>query len=176
MKIITISGKAQHGKDTIGRFLKEKLEEQGNKVLITHYADLLKYICKMFFGWNGKKDIYGRTLLQQVGQTVREKTNGDYWVNSLISIIKLFPNEWEYIIIPDVRYENEISKLKDEFDITTVRIERLDFDNGMTDEQKNHESEIALDDYIFDYKIINNGDESIHNEVNNFIKWLKGGI
>ena len=175
MKIICISGYAQSGKDTTGKLIKRHLEEQGNKVLITHYADLLKYICKMFFGWNGEKDIYGRTLLQQVGQIVREKTDGNYWVDSLISIIKLFLDEWEYVIIPDVRYENEISKLKDEFDVTTVRIERPNFDNGMTDEQKNHESETALDNYIFDYKIINNGDESIHNEVNNFIEWLKVG-
>lgn len=173
MKIITISAKARYGKDFTANLIKERLEEQGNKVLITHYADLLKYICKMFFGWNGEKDIYGRTLLQQVGQTVREKTDGDYWVDSLISIIKLFSDEWEYIIIPDVRYENEISKLKEEFDVTTLRIERPNFDNGLTEEQKNHESEVALDNYIFNYKMINNGDESIHNEVRNFINWLE---
>lgn len=51
MKVITISGKAQNGKDTTAGLLKAALEADGYKVLITHYADLLKYICKQFFGW-----------------------------------------------------------------------------------------------------------------------------
>ena len=51
MKVITISGKAQNGKDTTAGLLKAALEADGYKVLITHYADLLKYICKQFFGY-----------------------------------------------------------------------------------------------------------------------------
>ena len=46
MKIITISAKARNGKDFCANLIKQKLESRGNKVLITHYADLLKYICK----------------------------------------------------------------------------------------------------------------------------------
>ena len=96
-------------------------------------------------------------------------------IDFLMGVFRFFPEEWDYVIIPDTRFPNENDKLKDEFDVTTVRVERPNFDNGMTDEQKNHESETALDNYIFDYKITNNGDESIHNEVNNFIEWLKVG-
>lgn len=44
MKIIAISGKAQHGKDTTAGFLKSTLEADGYKVQVAHYADLLKYI------------------------------------------------------------------------------------------------------------------------------------
>ena len=49
MKVIAISGKAQNGKDTTAGLLKSALEADGYKVLITHYADLLKYICKQFW-------------------------------------------------------------------------------------------------------------------------------
>lgn len=56
MKIVCISGKAQHGKDTTAKLLEEILEAQGNRVLIAHYGDLVKYVCKTFFGWDGKKD------------------------------------------------------------------------------------------------------------------------
>ena len=49
MKIICISAKAQHGKDTSALILKDIYESKGQKVLITHFADLLKYICKAFF-------------------------------------------------------------------------------------------------------------------------------
>lgn len=55
MKVIAVSGHARHGKDTVARMLQEQLQADGNKVLITHYADLLKYICKTFFMWDGQK-------------------------------------------------------------------------------------------------------------------------
>lgn len=54
MKVIAVSGHARHGKDTVAKMLQEQLEADGNKVLITHYADLLKYICKTFF-WMGRQ-------------------------------------------------------------------------------------------------------------------------
>lgn len=73
MKVITISGKAQNGKDTTAGLLKAALEADGYKVLITHYADLLKYICKQFFGWDGQKDDAGRHMIKRtIKETVRE--------------------------------------------------------------------------------------------------------
>ena len=42
-------------------------------------------------------------------------------------------------------------------DTTVIRIERPNFDNGLTDQQKNHLSEIDMDHYKFDKIIINNG-------------------
>ena len=67
MKIINISGKAMAGKDTCALILKEKLESKNKKVLITHFADLVKYVSKQFFNWNGIKDEQGRTILQRIG-------------------------------------------------------------------------------------------------------------
>ena len=61
-------------------------------------------------------------------------------------------------IIPDVRFPNEIDKMCDNFNCITVRVIRPDFDNGLTDEQKNHPSEIALKDYPMEYELINDGD------------------
>ena len=172
MKVITISAKAKAGKDFCANLIKQKLESRGNKVLITHYADLLKYICKTFFNWDGSKNTEGRTLLQYVGTDVIRQKNPDYWVNFLIGIFNLFPDEWDYVLIPDTRFPNENDLMKEYFDVTTVRVTRPNYDNGLTEEQQNHESEIALDDYKFDYQIVNNGDASIHNEINGFVNWL----
>lgn len=63
MKIVCISGKAQNGKDTTANFLSEALTAKGYRVLIAHFGDLVKYVCKTFFGWDGKKDEKGRTLI-----------------------------------------------------------------------------------------------------------------
>ena len=172
MKVITISAKAKSGKDFCANLIKQKLESRGNKVLITHYADLLKYICKTFFGWDGKKNMEGRTLLQYVGTDVIRQKNPDYWVNFLIEIFNLFPDEWDYVLIPDTRFPNENDLMKEYFDVTTVRVTRPNYDNGLTEEQQKHESEIALDDYNFDYRITNNSDASIHNEIDEFMSWL----
>lgn len=170
MKAICISAKARHGKDTVAELLKESLENKGNKVLITHFADLLKYICKTFFGWNGEKDEKGRTLLQYIGTDVVGKKRPSYWVDFLVDFLKLFENEWDYVIIPDCRYPIEISKVKEVFDTILLRVERPNFDNGLTEAQKNHPSEVDMDNYTFDYIIYNDSDiKSLKTKVENFI-------
>ena len=93
MKLILISGKAGHGKDTLAGYLKAVMEEDDKKVLIVHYGDLLKYICKQFFGWDGNKDEKGRTLLQHVGTDVIRKMQPNYWVDFVNNILYMFENE-----------------------------------------------------------------------------------
>lgn len=171
MKIITISAKAQHGKDYTANLLKEELEDLGYSVLICHYADLLKYICKQFFGWDGKKNEEGRTLLQKVGTEGIRKVKPDYWVDFIKDILTFFPYEWDYVIIPDTRFPNEIESLViDGFNVITIRVERPNFENNLTEEQRHHASETSLDDYLFDYEIINDGTpEGMKNQINNLI-------
>lgn len=174
MKVITIAGKAQHGKDTTAELLKNRLEVcKEKKVLLTHYGDLLKYICEKFFNWDGKKDEAGRSLLQYVGTEVVRAVEPDYWVDFIKSILTMFPDKWDYVIIPDTRFPNEIDNLKDDFDVVAVRVARPDFDNGLTEEQKNHKSETALDDYEFDWTIDNNGNlNQLAAEVMKLVNWL----
>ncbi len=174
MKIITIAGKAQHGKDTTAELLKNRLEVcKEKKVLLTHYGDLLKYVCEKFFNWDGKKDEAGRSLLQYVGTEVVRAAEPDYWVDFIKSILTMFPDKWDYVIIPDTRFPNEIDNLKDDFDVVAVRVARPDFDNGLTEEQKNHKSETALDDYEFDWTIDNNGNlNQLAAEVMKLVNWL----
>ena len=158
MKIICISGKAQHGKDTTADVLKETLEAQNKSVLVAHYGDLLKYICRSFFGWNGEKDEYGRTLLQRVGTDVIRKQQEDYWVRFISDILKFFPDEWDYVLIPDSRFPNEIDYLKDAgLDVIHIRVRRDGFNSPLTEEQQNHPSETALDFVEPDYILLNDG-------------------
>ena len=80
-----ISGHAQNGKDTVASMIGNDLKKHGYRVLITHYGDLVKYICKTFFNWNGKKDDYGRTILQYVGTDIIRHAEPDYWVEFIVS-------------------------------------------------------------------------------------------
>lgn len=158
MKVIAISGKAQNGKDTTASFLKEMLEADGYKVLIAHYADLLKYICRQFFGWDGKKDDAGRHILQYVGTDIIREKEPDFWVDFIVSMIELFPNDWDYVLIPDCRFPNEIDRLKAAgIDMVHLRVVRANFKSPLSAEQQQHPSETALDNVEPDYYIKNSG-------------------
>ena len=165
MKVICISGHAQHGKDTFAKMLEEELELRNQKVLVTHYADLVKYICKQFFGWDGQKDEVGRHLLQYVGTDIVRKQNENYWVDFITDMLKFFDGHWDCVLIPDTRFPNEIDRLKDAgFDVESVRIIRINFENTLTPEQRNHPSETSLDDYFFKHYIINKSLESMQKD------------
>lgn len=156
MKVIAISGHAMNGKDTTANILAYKLREAGNRVVIAHYADLVKYICKTFFGWDGRKDKAGRTLLQYVGTDVVRSIYPAYWVDFIADMIGFFGDNWDYMIIPDTRFPNEIEDLQDrDIDVTHLRVVRSGFVSPLTEEQKNHPSETALDNYEPDWWIDN---------------------
>lgn len=154
MKILLFSGKARHGKDTCGK-IAEGILSENHRVLHIAYADKLKYICKTYFGWNGQKDEEGRTLLQKVGTDVVRLQEPDYWVDEVIHVLKLFPNEWDYVIITDCRFPNEVARMKEEFDAYHIRVQRPNLKSPLTIEQQNHESETALDDYPYDFLVVN---------------------
>lgn len=158
MKIIAISGKAQHGKDTTAGILKRQLGADGYRVLIVHYADLLKHICRSFFGWDGQKDDAGRHILQYVGTDIIRAKRPNFWVDFVIDVLGLFPDEWDYVLIPDCRFPNEIACLKKAgFDSIHMRVVRQNFVSPLTPEQQAHPSETALDKSTPDYFIYNNG-------------------
>lgn len=160
MKVICISGKAQHGKDTTSRIMASELRKTGFRVLEAHYADLVKYTCRTFFGWNGEKDEAGRTMLQRVGTDAIRTKDPDYWVRFIADILRFFPDDWDYVLIPDARFPNEIDYMK-ECGLNTlhVRVIRPNFESNLTEEQKNHPSETALDAVKADFYIYNQGTE-----------------
>jgi len=176
-KIITLSAKAEHGKDLTATILKDKLEYLGKKVLIIHYADYLKYICKQYFGWDGNKDEKGRTILQQIGTEKVRTRNLNFWVELIEMFIDVFDDDFDYFLIPDTRFPNEINYLKDfGWDVISLHIERIGFENHLTPEQRLHLSEIALDNFTFDYYLKSlSGEGYLQMEVNKFVEYLNGG-
>jgi hypothetical protein len=173
-KIINLAGKAQNGKDTTAVILKQKLEIKGKEVIIMHYADLVKYLCKQYFNWDGNKDEKGRTILQYVGTDVVREKKPNYWVDFIVGFIEMFQDKYDYAIIADCRFPNEIDTWKkDGWSSMSIKIDRIGFVNNLTEEQKNHPSETALDNYKFDYYMnINGGIEELDKEINKFIKYL----
>lgn len=148
--IITIAGKARHGKDTFARLLKEKLD---GDVQILRFADGVKELAYNK-GWNGKKDNNGRAFLQFIGTEYgREQIDKNIWVKKAENKIRSV----DYVIIPDCRFPNEATYFGQngytQLNIKVVRIdsEGNEYENELNAEQKQHDSETALNDFEFDY-------------------------
>ena len=149
-----------------------------SKTLILHNADYLKYIAKEYMGWNGKKSESGRQLLQQLGtEQVREGLKRPlFWVEKSCDVIDILSKEFDYFIIPDTRFLNEVYYPQARFPekVISIRVERLNFDNGLTLEQKKHSSETNLDHFKFDYKIKSeSGLDNLEIEVNRIVPFLE---
>ena len=173
--IFLLSGQSQHGKDSTAIFLKQKLQ---GSTLIIHYADFLKFIAKNYMGWSGEKDIQGRTLLQQLGteRVKYELKKPLYWTERVCDIIEIVYDKYDYFCIPDVRFVSEIHYPEARFPLktTSIRVTRLNFDNGLTPEQKNHISEKELMHYPHDFYITSeSGLDKLEIEVDKFLQEFK---
>lgn len=169
-RILCLSGPARNGKDQSATYIAEALREQGCSVLVTHFADLLKFMAKNLYGWQGDKDgparyeingkaVNGRGLLQVLGTDIIRAKDPDLWVNFVIKEMKLLGYNWDYVIIPDCRFPNEIDRFREEgYDAALIKVIRPGFNNGLTEEQKSHPSERAMDGYPADIVIVNNSD------------------
>lgn len=161
MRVITISGKSRSGKDTIAQALKKAFDDQGTPCLIFHYADFLKKICEVCYGWDGKKDEKGRTLLQYVGTEVFRAADPDVWVDMMLCFIKGISKTTKVLILPDVRFLNEAIKLKNSLyvdGVFSILVDRSGYNNGLTSEQKKHPSENGMAGYDFDIVVKNDKD------------------
>ena len=176
MKIILISGKAQHGKDTFAKTLQLYFEPYNTKIV--HFADALKFVCSQYYDWNGVKDNLGRTILQRVGTEVVRAQDEHFWTDFAARLIKTFKYV-DYVIIPDWRFDEEIERLSDYFnfeDIIKVRVDRGSYvPPQMTETQLKHRSETELDDYPFDFIIDNTADLSqLEESAKELVRYLKG--
>lgn len=106
-----------------------------------------------------------RDLLQRMGtEAGREQIHPDIWVNALFSKYKqqelgediedgtryMVKGDYPNWIITDVRFPNEVKAIEDRGGVV-IKIHRP----GL--ESSRHESEIALDNWNFTYKITNDG-------------------
>lgn len=174
-KLIFVIGKVGSGKDTLVNLFKS---EYGFESFF--YADNLKSVL-LYAGWDDKKNLRGRKLLQDVGYAFR-KYDENFWVDWLFEDIDMhiqsfemvnwdnngsLPNNEARIIIGDVRHPNEITRMKDLFTkkygwnkSVTIKIKgpNRDLDREMDQETLSDISEISMDNYMSDYIIHNDKD------------------
>lgn len=136
--IITFSGKAQHGKDSSARILKQIVEQCGKKALKINYADYLRFIATQYLGWNGIMDKKSRTALQNFATEKVRSKYPDFWIDSVFRIVQILEDDYDYILIGDCRFEKEIVHWVNEgYGVLSFYVTRTDFESELTQEQKN---------------------------------------
>ena len=162
--IILISGKARGGKDTSANYIKQQLEKKGYKVVIDRFAKYIKGYLKDYYGWDGvTKNHDIREKLQQLGtEKIKEELNyKSFHAIRLSEDFQIVQDDFDYFLVPDTRFTDEIYTMKAMFGddiVKTLRIERnSDFTGGLTKEHLQHKSETALDNFDFDSYIHNFG-------------------
>ena len=155
MKIVLISGKARHGKTSTAIIAEKHIKRMGLNALHINFADYVKFICRKYFGWDGKKDERGRNILQHVGTDIIRARDENFWVDMVIRFAQATQTDYDVMLIGDWRFPNEYTRwLKSGMDeVIRVRVYRPGYDNGLTAEQNAHLSEVALDDFPMDYRL-----------------------
>lgn len=170
MEIIIISGKSGSGKDTFANIMRNKLEAVGCNCLTIHFADLVKHYCSDYYQWNGDKSTpEGRRILQVLGTNKVRHKFPDYWAETVAKFLAAVPDDFDCAFIPDARFENEITVVKQyNPQAKVIRMERYNEDTSpyinpkLTPEQLTHPSETALDDYEdWDYIVENHNLEEL---------------
>lgn len=178
--IIGILGRRNVGKDTVSDYICNKY----NYTKLT-LAEPLKEICKILFNFSDEQ-LYGnkkevideywkitpRRIFQYFGTDILRKDvskiipdiNEDFWINMIIKKIK--DSDIKYHVISDVRFQNEIDKIRENNGII-IKIERNISVKYNTD---NHESENNIDFLIGDYLLVNNGTfKELYNMIDNIM-------
>lgn len=140
--IIGISGKIGSGKTTISNFI-----SCHEKTLILPFSQPLKQFATIL-GWDGKKDIRGRRLLQLIGtECGRECIDQDIWINKWMTMLNYVDSNSNnyYIIADDVRFQNEYDMIKNVGGIM-LHIERsnLNYNDHISEKSINR----SEDDYV----------------------------
>ena len=160
MKIYVISGKARHGKDTIALDIKNIYEQKGLKVINLAYGSYIKEYAKRISNWDGNEETKPRKLLQELGtDIIRKKIDNDLFVRRICEDIRVYSYYFDIITISDARFPNEMEWPKKNFNnVINIRVIRDGYDSVLSQNEQNHLTELALDEYNnYDYVIHNDG-------------------
>lgn len=167
MKIFVIGGKAKSGKNTFGEYLREQLKDYGYKPCVMHLTEPLYSYARNYFEWNGNDQDKPREFLQKVGiEIIKEKLGKkDFLLNHLYEDIEILSNFFDAFIITDARLIYEFESIKKKYtDVVTIKLERYNYNDELTDEERNHITEKEIANYEdFDYIIVNRGLNDLKN-------------
>ena len=158
MKIFIVAGKARHGKDTVASMIRDIYSDK--KCINLSYGSYIKDYAMKISDWDGLEETKPRELLQHLGtEVIRNNIDEEFFIKRLCDDIKVYSYYFDVATISDARFPEEIDIPRDMFsDVFVIKVVRENFESNLTEEQKKHRTETALDDYDnYDYVIYNDG-------------------
>lgn len=157
--VFIISGKAKAGKDTAAGFIKDYASMQNLKTINLQFSSYIKMYAKGITNWDGTEENKPRVLLQELGENVRNDIDKYFFINRIIEDIKVYSDYFNIITISDARLPDELDRIKELYpESIKLHIIRPNFNPYKSDLEKNHPTELALDNYQnFEHIIINDG-------------------
>lgn len=169
--IISLSGVALSGKDTVAGFIKK----YDNRFQIKGFSQKLKEMAVILTGipyehWEDQEfkkkplpgwDMDARTFLQKLGtEAIRDGLHKDAWVMAMMADYK----DGDYWVIKDCRFMNEYEVVR-MYAGVTVQVVRPGYR-----EVNSHVSERSLEKVCFDDYIMNDGTiDDLERNVNKFM-------
>ena len=169
IKVIGICGKKRAGKDTVGEIIQKNINHYS---CIYHMAKPLKESVKILYDLNYEqlhgfsKDIIDdrwglspRQIMQKFGTDIlRNQIDKDFFIIHLDHFLKVKNSknnmnhtEVDAIIVPDIRFQNEIDYIKNKWNGKIIRVTR---EQGMEDPHPSERDILELQN--IDFTIDNN--------------------
>lgn len=171
MKVFLISGKSGSGKNEVANIIKKNLENS----VITGFSKYIKLFALEFTDWDGRDITKPRAFLQTMGDTLRS-VDENFLINRIIEDFKVYETKFDNVIISDVRLPHELEYIKNNsnYEVITIRVNSTKSMRDLKEFEKNHHTELELDDYQkFDFIINNNFDENLEKDVIKIIERMK---
>ncbi len=171
MKVFLISGKSGSGKNEVANIIKKNLENS----VITGFSKYIKLFALEFTDWDGRDITKPRAFLQTMGDSLRS-IDENFLINRIIEDFKVYETKFDNVIISDVRLPHELEYIKNNsnYEVITIRVNSTKSMRDLKENEKNHHTELELDDYQkFDFIINNNFDENLEKDVIKIIERMK---
>ena len=171
MKIFLISGKAGSGKNEVASIIKENL----GATVITSFSKYIKLFALEFTDWDGRDITKPREFLQNLGDTLRN-IDENFLIDRLIDDFKVYETKFDNVVISDVRLPHELEYIKENcgYEVITIRVNSNSSARNLNNDEKNHHTELDLDNYDkFDYIIENKFDDTLENNVKSMLEGMK---
>jgi hypothetical protein len=179
--IIGITGAAFSGKTTVAIIMRDQLLLHHDSVSdVVAFADKLKDECakatgmpREWFDSPEHKEMI-RPLMQWWGTEFRRNNllggYDNYWIDAMHTYIHRLSDDYEGVIIPDVRFDNE-AKFIVNYDADVRLMVKVTAPNASTTVHSSHASEHGVDPYLINYTLENshNGLPKLRTSVYRFL-------
>ncbi|MBQ8681699.1 MAG: hypothetical protein IJ509_02170 [Bacilli bacterium] len=180
--IILIAGRARSGKSILAECLKEEYRKQNKKVVMSPYTKYLKHYIEEITGEKIQEENKPRDLLQQISSEVIKGQLGkkNFFIDRQIEDIEIYSYFADVILVPDVRFPEEIKVIKEKFNnVVSIGVIRKNYISTLSLKQQTDITEVALDGYHdYDFEVENTEKTNLYDIAKDIINKinLKEGI